>query len=424
MKKIEKILKEERIKTAKRSFEKAYLTYTVNREKALKEIKVEELKKELREIKEYSISNLERLKKDAIKNLTKSGIKVYEARKATDAIRIFKRIVRKGEKVVKSKSNVIHEIDLIEKIKNRNEVIETDCGDFLVQICNEKPSHPVTPALHIPIEKMVSVIEKRFKAKLKPNAKEIAKWVREYLREKIREADVGLTGANVISSDGSIFILENEGNISLVSRIPRKHVIITSIDKIVPTIKDAILICKASSIWGTGSSMPAYVNVISSPSKTADIQKEIVYGMHGAKEVHLILLDNNRSEIAKSDLKEILYCINCGACLYVCPVYRQIFDYYGFNYFGGRGVAIASLIYGLKKGYESGLYYCTTCMACKENCPLSIDIPNLIRKVRALALKNDITTESVRQMLENIEVSGNPFSEEKEGKIPDKLYCC
>jgi len=421
---LREILESNRIEEARKGFNLAFQTYLTNREKALEGIDEESLKKELRRIKEESIKNLTTLKTKAMENLRKQGVRVFEAKDSKEAKEILLKLIPKVETVVKSKSNVINEIG-IESLEKRNEIIETDCGDFLVQVCEESSVHPVTPALHLTVDRIVRVIEKKFGVKLEEKPEEIVKWVRGYLREKILKAKIGLSGANIISADGGIFIVENEGNISLVSKLPEKHIIVASIDKIVPTIQDAITICKALAIYGTGASLPTYINVISSPSKTADIQKQIVYGAHGPKEVYLILLDNGRSKIIEEGLEEILYCINCGACLYFCPVYRQIFDNYGYKYFGGRGVSLISFIFGVEKAFERGLFYCTTCSACKEQCPLSIDIPSLIRKVREIAVKNNLTTKTNFEMVENLESVGNPFGEAiKEKEIPDKLYCC
>ena len=168
------------------------------------------------------------------------------------------------------------------------------------------------------------MLKEKFGAILSRRPEEIANFVRGVLREKISKAKVGITGANAITADGSIVILENEGNISLVSRIPDKHIVVSSFDKIVPTIEDALVVVRAASVFGTGQKFPVYLNIISGPSKTADIQNQIVTGAQGAKEVYLILLDNGRSEILRTDYKELLYCINCGACLNFCPVYHQI----------------------------------------------------------------------------------------------------
>jgi iron-sulfur cluster protein len=422
---IEKILKEERIVKGRKALRIAFTTYLTNREEAFKNIDINALKDELRRIKERSILNLENLKFQAVKKLRQQGIKVYEARDAKEACKIALKLIPKGQKIVKSKSNVISEIGLLEKLEKRNKVIETDCGDFIVKLCDEKPSHPVTPALHIPLDKIVRKIKQKFGKKIEKKPDKIIEWIRKHLRNEILDAKIGLTGANAISADGAIFILENEGNISLVSRIPEKHIIITSIDKIVASIQDAITICQASAIWGTGTSLPTYINVISSPSKTADIQKKLVYGVHGAKEVHLILIDNGRSKIIEQGFEELLYCINCGCCLYFCPVYRQVLDNYGLHYFGGRGIGMALFQQGIREAFDAGLYFCTTCRACKNQCPLEIDIPELIRRLRKRTILLGITTYANERMIENIKAVGNPFGEEvKEGKIPKELYCC
>lgn len=422
---LQEILKEERLTKGKEALDLAFPTYYSNRENSLKKIDKEELKKKLREIKEYSIANLENLKQRAIENLTSQAVNVYDVKTAEEACQIVMKLIPKGEKIVKSKSNVISEIELLKKLEGRNDVIETDCGDFIVQVCDENPSHPVTPALHVPLKKMVEKINEKFGDKVKEDPEAIVGWIKNQLRKEILNAKIGLTGANVISADGAIFILENEGNISLVSRLPEKHIIITSIDKIVSTTQDAMLLCQAAAIWGTGANLPTYINIISSPSKTADIQKQLVYGMQGAKEVHLILVDNGRSEIINDGFSELLYCINCGSCLYFCPIYRKILDNYGLHYLGGRGVGMTVFQNGLKEAFERGLFFCTTCEACKENCPLEIDIPHLVRKLRKKSVENNLETSANQKMIDNIKAVGNPFGEEvKEGKIPKELYCC
>jgi L-lactate utilization protein LutB len=147
--------------------------------------------------------------------------------------------------------------------------------------------------------------------------------------------------------------------------------------------------------------------------------------MHGPKEVYLILIDNGRKEIIKESFKELLYCFNCGGCLYFCPIYRQIFDNYGFHYIGGRGIGMTMIQDGEKKAFEKGLYFCTTCQACKVNCPFEIDIPKLMKKLRKKVIAKGLETRINEKMIENIRAMGNPFGEEvKDGKIPKNLYCC
>ncbi len=422
---VKKVLASERTKNAKEMMEIATDNYIKNRNDALKTVNEKEMKEKIKKIKEYSIDNLDSLKSKAIENLERQKIKVFEAKTAKEACEIALKLIPKKQLVVKSKSNVIKEIGLLDHLKKTNEVVETDCGDFIVQITDENASHTLSPALHIPLKKITQTIKKKFRKTVKEDPKDIVGWVRNYLREKIIKAKIGLTGANAITADGAIFIVENEGNISLVSRLPEKHIIITGIEKIVPTIQDAMTICHASGIWGSGVSMPTYINVIGSPSKTADIKKELTYGVQGAKEVYLILVDNGRTQMIKDGFKELLYCVNCGGCLYFCPVYRQIFDNYGFHYIGGKGVAMATLQDGTEKGFDSGLYFCTTCQACKENCPFEIDMPELIKKLRKKIVESGLETKTNERMMENVRTMGNPFGEEvKDGKIPKELYCC
>ena len=396
-------------------------SYKEKRDKIINEEEKEKLRDELRKIKEEALNDIFELKKKALANLTKNGIKVIEAKDSKDAIKKIKEIIGKEKLIIKSKSNTANEINLNE-LKDK-ELIETDLGDFLVQIFGGEDLHPVLPALNLTPEKISKKIKEKFGKDVKSNEEDIVKFIREYLREKIFKAKIGITGANVVSSDGSIFILENEGNISLVSRIPEKHIILTSFDKIVKTREDALKIIKAASIFGTAQDYPVYVNIISGPSKTADIQDKLITGAQGAKEVYLILLDNKRTEILNSEFKELLYCINCGACLNFCPVYHQIFSRYGSNFPGAKGVLSSYFKESGKDAYNNGAFFCTTCQMCYENCPVKINLSDLIRKLRAQLVKEGIEPDSVSEMIKNVVKYGNPFGN-LQGKSPDKLYCC
>jgi iron-sulfur cluster protein len=399
-------------------------SYKEKRDKILSEEEKNRFTKKLREIKEGAINNIDALKETTIKNLEQNGIKVINAKTTEDARKIICDVVGDEKLIIKSKSNVSKEVDIHNLFKNKD-VVETDLGDFIIQIMNEKSLHPVTPAMHFTPEKIVKAIFEVFNVKIEPTPEKIAEFSRNQLRSKIFNAKVGITGANVISSDGSVFILENEGNISLVSRIVDKHIIISSIEKIVENRKDALDVVKASSVFGTGQEYPVYVNIISGPSKTADIQNELVVGAQGAKEVILILLDNNRSKILKSEFKELLYCINCGACVNMCPVYHQIFTKYGSDVFSGpKGVIESFFKNNSKSSFNNGAFYCTTCKSCYENCPVKIDFPKLMKKLRELLVEENIEPETVTKMIKNTKEYGNPFGKIEKGKTPDKMYCC
>ncbi|MEM4625247.1 MAG: LUD domain-containing protein [Candidatus Pacearchaeota archaeon] len=386
--------------------------------------KSENFKEEIRKIKEYSIDNLNRLKDKAILNLSKNGIRVIEAKDSSQAIKEVLKIIGEERIVVKSKSNTINEINLKEALKDK-ELVETDIGDFVTSLFEDGEIHPVLPAVNLSPEEISKKIKEKFNVKLSNNPEEIIQFIKNYLRGKILEAKIGITGANAISSDGSIFILENEGNISLISRIPDKHIIIAGIDKIVEKREEALKVIEASGIFGTGQEYPVYTNIISGPSKTADIQNKLVTGAQGAKEVYIILLDNNRSNFINTKFKEILYCINCGSCLNFCPVYHQIFTRYGSKYFpGAKGVILSYYKENPDNAYYNGAFFCTTCHQCFENCPVKINLSNLVKELRKDLVKNKIEPPSAKEMIENIEKYGNPFGKVEAGKKIDKLYCC
>lgn len=391
----------------RKELEQAKQAYLENKREAIRGLDEEALKEKTRAIRETSVKKMVELWKEARKNLEASGVKTHYAENAEQAIKAFKKIVNPNEQVVKTKSNTIKELGLLKKIDNQ--VTETDCGDLILNICEEEPEHPVTPAITLNPQKIVKKIKQKTGDEVEPSAKPITEWVRDYVKPKILNADVGLTGANAVTSEGSVFILENEGNISLASRLPPKHVIITSLDKLVRTNEDATTLMKTLSVFGTGSRMASYVNIISGPSKTADVQKQLVQGMQGAREVHLIMVDNGRTQLVEQGLGEALLCIGCGSCLYHCPAYQQLLKDFGNDYVGPKGLA-------MEKNWEK-LYSCTACLACQENCPVSIDLLEILRKKRSM-----IESPENERMIENVKRTGNPFGDEP--AKPGELYCC
>ncbi len=417
---LDEVLVSERTEEARKAGEKAFKTYLASREVALAKVDSERLKEEIRAIKEHSIKDSDKLRAEAVKNFEGHGIKVFEAKDAAEARQIILKLVSKDETVVKAKSNTINEIELSKELK----ALETDCGDFIVQLTEESSTHPVAPALHIPLSKIIQKIKEKYGADVEEEPAKIIDWIKENVKKEIAKADVGLTGANAISADGSMLILENEGNISLVTRLPKKHVVVAGIDKIVPTIQDALKIAQAESLWGGASDMPTYINIISGPSGTLDIGYEKSTGMYGAKEVYLVLVDNGRSDAISKGFEELLYCINCGACLYFCPIYRQVFDKYGFHYLGGIGVGKTAFSNDLQKAFEAGLYYCAGCQNCQVNCPVKIDVPAAMKRLRELAVSKGLETEVNKKMIEQVRAFGNPMGKVEEGKTPKQLYCC
>ncbi|MBN2095090.1 MAG: lactate utilization protein [Candidatus Aenigmarchaeota archaeon] len=399
-----------------------FYSYLEKRECALSGLDEGELKEKLRELKKMSIENISELKKKAIKNLTENGIKVIEAKNPQQAQKAILKILGGEKLLVKSKSNAFKELGL-EKALGGVEVVETDLGDFLVQVAHLEGIHPVLPALKLTPKDISKAIKEKYGVSVKPEPAEIASFARNKLREKIAEARVGLTGANAITADGSVMVLENEGNISLVSRFPEKHIIVAGFEKIIPTVEDALLVAKCSAVYGTGQKFPVYVSLISGPSKTADIQNKVITGAQGAKEVYLILLDNGRSGILGTPYEEILYCINCGACLNLCPIYHQIQNLFGNRYAGAKGVVFSKFSEGLQKSLEGGAFYCTGCSSCRHNCPAKIDLPELVRLVRGELVKKGLAPEGTKKTIENLQKYSSAIGKVGEDAGSD-WQCC
>ncbi len=401
------------------------LEYRNKRGRALDKnnLKEESFREEIHRIKSQALAQMDRLKKQAITNLEANGIRVFEARDDSQARQIIEKLLRDKKRIIKAKSSTFGEINQKGFLSDK-QLQETDLGDFVVSLVGQPEAHPVLPALHLSPEKIAQAIEKKYQKKITPTAEGIAEFARHYLREKISRAQAGITGANAITADGKVVVLENEGNISLVSRWPKSHIVVAGFEKIVPSLQEAMAVVQASAIWGTGQDWPAYVSVIASPSKTADIANETIVGAQGAQEVNLILLDNGRSSLIEAGFAELLYCLNCGACLNFCPVYHQIGSNYGDKYLGSRGVVFSAFAKSFQTAKSANCFACTLCSACLENCPAKIDLPELMRKLRGYLEEEGLQTKENKKMIANIRKYGNPFGEIEAGQIPKELYCC
>ena len=401
------------------------LDYRQKREKSLlkNDLERERFREELFQIKKSSLSQINQLSEKAIHNLQANGITVFKAKDDEEARQIIEKILKDKKKIIKAKTNAYLEIENQDFLKDK-EITETDLGDFLVQLLEEKEIHPVLPALHLTPEKISQKIKEKFNIDLKSQPEKIAAFARNYLREKILTAEAGISGANAITSDGKILILENEGNISLVSRWPETHIIVAGFEKIVPHLEEALKVIQASAIWGTGQDFPVYVSIISGPSKTSDIQNQTIIGAQGAKEVFLVLVDNGRSQLIEEGFAELLFCINCGACLDFCPVYHQIGSNYGDKYLGSKGVIFSAFAQDFRQAVEANCFACTLCSSCYENCPMKINLPELMKKIRSYLAKENLQTEENQKMIEKIRQFGNPFGKIEEGQTPKELYCC
>ncbi len=347
-----------------------------------------ERKKRLISSRELCVGNEELLAR-AIDKLKKNGIKVHLVKEKQEAIDIILHELGQEKLIVKSKSNVTKEIGLTKALEKKGlTVVETDIGDRILQLLNAKPSHPTGPVTHLSAKDIARGLSKFYNRPIKDDPEEIVKLVREDVISNLGNAKVGITGANAITAEeGSIVMTHNEGNIYEVMR-KEKHIVVTSIDKIYPDIESAMNMLKILSFNATGSLIPSFVEIISGVSKTADVEKKFIKGVHSPSEITLILVDNRRSELARNGYKEILYCVGCGNCLLHCPMYNTIGNEFARDsHLGGKGIAYISL-YNNEKDEKLG--FCLTCGHCKENCPLDLDIPAIIKQIRSDGISSEI----------------------------------
>ena len=371
---------------------RAISSFREARDKALEEFPyVKEERKKLIEIKDKVISNLDFWVEKAMKAVEKAKGKAYYAESVDDALEIIKKIVGEGKIVVKAKSITSEELHLNKYLEKwGNKVYETDLGEFIVQLIESRPMHILAPAVNISRERVAEIFSRLAGKELPPDIPTLVKFAREFLREKYFEADIGISGANAITADtGSVFLLENEGNIRFVTNAPPVHIVITGIEKILPTFRDGSLLAEVVARYAGYTAM-SYVSIISGPSKTGDIEKTVVYGAHGPEEFHVIFLDNGRKEMAKEEIiKEALRCVRCGVCMYECPVYAITTGYWGYIYMGGIGIPWTSYVAGGFLESAPLAFTCITCNRCKVYCPMEIDTGEIVLKIREILKKKN-----------------------------------
>lgn len=357
-----------------------------------------EKRDKLREARERCVGNKELLDL-AIKNLEGNGFRVSLAETAEDAISHILREIGTEKTVVKAKSNTAREIDLTAELESAGiDVIETDMGDRILQISGETPSHPTGPLSHLTIQDISKYASRYFKKEVPPVAEELIELIKGDISEHLQRANIGITGANAIAAEeGAVLLIHNEGNILEVMMRPKKHIIVAGTDKIYPNLDEAMNMGKLQTFFATGSLIPSFINVIGGPSKTADIEKRLIKGLHGPKDICIIFIDNKRSEIIQKGFKELLYCIGCGSCLLHCPVYNFVGKKFGdSDNLGGRGVVYSAVLDGSE---TDGLSSCVTCSKCKKNCPVDLDIPTLVERLRKEHQKGNEFIESHLRLL-------------------------
>ena len=358
--------------------------YKVNRAKAYEGIDFEELRGRIAALKGYAASHLEELGNLFQKNAEAKGIKVFRTNDPAKVREYILKVAQEGgvKSIVKSKSMATEEIHLNPFLEKEGiEVNETDLGEWIIQLAGQTPSHMVMPAIHMTKEEVADLFSKEVDERLAADIPRLVKVARGEMRPKFLKADMGISGGNIaVAETGSIALVTNEGNARLVTSLPKIHIALVGIEKLVAKFSDIAPILKALPRSATAQLLTSYVSIISGPTPNSD---------GSMKDLHIILMDNHRSEMAADPMfKEAMQCIRCASCLNVCPIFRLVGGHvFGKVYTGGIGTILTAWYDELQSSeYIQGL--CIQCGACKDVCPAKIDIPAMIMEIRRRLVKN------------------------------------
>jgi L-lactate dehydrogenase complex protein LldF len=340
------------------------------------------LREEARAIKDHALAHLDLYLEAYERKVRESGGQVHFAPTAADARAVVLALCREAgaRLVTKGKSMVSEEIGLNAELAAAGmEVVETDLGEYIVQMRSERPSHIIAPIIHLNKEEIAADFRRAHgalpEARKLDTADDLVAEARAVLREKFIGADVGITGANLlIAETGSSVIVTNEGNGDLTQTLPRLHIVIASIEKIVPTLEDACTILRVLARSATGQEITTYTTVSTGPRRANDPDGPAAY--------HVVLVDNGRSEMLGGDFHAMLACIRCGACLNHCPVYGAVGGHaYGSLYPGPMGAVLTPTLQGID-GARHLPNASSFCGRCEEVCPMGIPLPGLMRRWR------------------------------------------
>jgi L-lactate dehydrogenase complex protein LldF len=339
----------------------------------------EELRMRAREIKRDTIDNLDKYLVTLESSVKQAGGHVHWAGDGEEACRIILNIARKNrvKSVVKSKSMATEEVELNNNLERAGiRAVETDLGEYIIQLAGEHPFHIIAPAIHKTKDDISMLFSEKLDIPYLSEPEELTKVAREKLRSEFLSADMGVSGANFgVAETGTVVIVENEGNARMTTTVPRIHVALMGIEKIIPRYEDLSLFLTLLARSATGQKTSTYVSFITGPRRDTD--------KDGPEEFHLVLLDNGRSRIlASEEMRQSLYCIRCGACLNNCPVYRKAGGHsYGWVYSGPIGAIINPQLMGIDKAPELP-YASSLCGACRDVCPVKIDFPKVLLELR------------------------------------------
>jgi L-lactate dehydrogenase complex protein LldF len=341
----------------------------------------ERLRSRARSIKQEVMDHLDFYLEQFATNVEARGGKVHWAATGQEACGIIVDLAKRAgvREVVKAKTMVSEEIELNEALEAAGvRGVETDMGEFILQLARERPAHIVAPAIH----KTRSDVADLFAAQVDPERTEeperLTAIARRALRQKFQKAGMGVSGANfAVAETGTIVVVENEGNIRFSTTAPRVHVALVGIEKLITRLADLAVFLRLLARSGTGQKLTSYTSLLTGPRRA---------GEDGPEEMHVVLVDNGRVQtLADPKMREALYCIRCGACLNACPVYRKIGGHaYGWVYSGPIGALVTPSLAGLERARELP-FASSLCGACREVCPVKINIPDLLLHLRSKA---------------------------------------
>jgi L-lactate dehydrogenase complex protein LldF len=359
----------------------------------------EALRDRARDIKNHTLDHLDFYLERFEQKVLALGGHVHWAPTAEDARRIVLELCQQANArtVAKSKSMIAEEIGLNEHLEAHGIApIETDLGEYIIQLRQEPPSHIIAPAVHLTKDQVADTFHEHhsklgFTRRLTERNDLVAE-AREVLRRKFQEADVGITGANfLVAETGSSMLVTNEGNADLSNTLPRMHIVIASIEKVIPTLEDAAALLRVLARSATGQEWSSYTTFNTGPKRSGDLD--------GPQAYHVVLLDNGRSNVLGSEMQDMLRCIRCGACMNHCPVYGAIGGHaYGWVYPGPIGAVLDPQLLGLE---EAGNLpnASTFCGRCESVCPVRIPLPKLMRHWREREFERHLTPPTVRKAL-------------------------
>src|SRR5881396_2195175 len=338
----------------------------------------EALRDRARAIKEATLQRLDAHLETLVANVERVGGHVHFATTAEEARRIILDIARRtgARMAVKSKSMATEEIHLNDALEAIGVTpVETDLGEYIIQLAHERPSHIIAPAIHKTKGQVAELFSKELGGHFEADPEVLTAVARKELRQKFLDADMGITGANfAVAETGTIVLVTNEGNGRMVTSLPRIHVAVMGMEKVIPSMTDLMVFLAILARSATGQKLSSYTTLVRGPRQPGE--------MEGPEEFHLILMDNGRTRQIAGTLREALYCLRCGACLNVCPVYRQIGGHaYGHTYPGPIGILLTAMLRGDESVKELA-HASSLCGACKDVCPVRIDIPRMLIELR------------------------------------------